>query len=538
MGRYGKVVVAVWLTIELLSGCGAQSNISSDPAVAHTEQGTVRGNMGDGYVSFLGIPYAAPPVGDLRWKQPAPAPVRPQELAATATPSECVQFAPDSSVAGSEDCLYLNIYRPSKADAKSLPVLVYIHGGSLTTGQGSNTDGIAFASQNNVVLVTLNYRLNGFGFFAHPALSAEAGGSSGAYGLLDQQAALRWVKANIANFAGDPSNVTIFGQSSGGVSVVSHVASPSSAGLFAKAAVISGGWYPDTPPLAPAEARGAADATSWGCTGDDATITRCLRALPASTIVRATYAPLQQEFVPVVDGKVLTMTVEQALESGHFNSVPYMTGATPDEWALYAAPVLANAPLTAQNYDSVTAAYVSTIADRPILASDIRNLYPAANFENPTKAYVAAVGDFKIACQHLKFADLVAKVQPDVWAYQFAPASVPNYEPGMDPAYFPGPELPWFGSWGIFHTSDIQYWFEDFRQQDRTSANLNLSAVMRQYLVNFASTGNPNGTSLPNWPSLRSAPQTVLNFGAPINPSFDARTEHNCSFWENYNLQE
>jgi para-nitrobenzyl esterase len=255
-----------------LAACGGgadTSTDSTDPLLVTTAQGPVQGRLSGNTAVFLGVPYAESPVGARRWKAPAALAVRSGTYTAQEAKSGCTV---------AEDCLYLNIYKPAKASAASkLPVLMYIHGGGLGAGTPNDFDGSALANDNGVVVVTIAYRLGALGFLAHPALTAEAGGSSGNYGMLDQQAAMAWIRANIQGFGGDPANTTIFGQSAGGYSVYTHLASPLAAGLFDKAVVSSGAYMRIQPTLATAETFGQSDASKWGCTGTDAEVLACLR---------------------------------------------------------------------------------------------------------------------------------------------------------------------------------------------------------------------------------------------------------------------
>ena len=263
------------------------------------------GAAADGVVSWKGVPFAAPPVGDLRWRAPRPAPAWDGVRQASAYANDCMQqpFPSDAAPLGTppaEDCLYLNVWAPEKPAAAKLPVMVWIHGGGFVNGGSSPAvyDGSHFA-RRGVVFVSFNYRLGRFGFFAHPALTQEAaGGPLGNYGYLDQIAALRWVQKNVAAFGGDPGNVTLFGESAGGGSVNTLMISPLAKGLFHKAIVQSGGGRaggvmamrharqpgPDGSPSG--EANGLAFAKLAGVTGEDAAALAALRKLPAADVVR------------------------------------------------------------------------------------------------------------------------------------------------------------------------------------------------------------------------------------------------------------
>ncbi|HEX8156684.1 MAG TPA: carboxylesterase family protein, partial [Solirubrobacteraceae bacterium] len=252
-------------------------------AVVDVNGGAVRGKLGDSVDEFLGIPYAAAPVGPLRWRPPKPVARWKGERDATKFAPHCAQPAtPFGLASSSEDCLYLNVFAPAgrrHRDDEDDPVLVWIHGGGFLVGESNDYDPTKLAADGTVV-VTINYRLGALGFLAHRALADRPGGSSGAYGLMDQQAALRWVQRNIGKFGGDPENVTIAGESAGGLSVLAHMASPRARGLFARGIVQSGAFLTQTP-LDKAETAGAAFAAKVGCASQTAA---CLRGLPVSII--------------------------------------------------------------------------------------------------------------------------------------------------------------------------------------------------------------------------------------------------------------
>src|SRR5437868_1868363 len=328
-------------------------------AIALTEEGPVRGAETAITRVFRGIPYAAAPVGDRRWQPPQRAERRRGVLDATKFAAHCPQpagaFGQGSTT---EDCLFLNVWAPARHgddrdrghgrdhdrdgdrdddrdDLGLRPVMVWIHGGALITGESDDYDATLLVEQGNVIVVTINYRLGELGFLAHPALTAESPDrASGNYGLMDQQEALRWVQRNISRFRGDPGRVTIFGESAGGLSVHSHLASPGSAGLFHGAIVESGAYALSQPSLAQAEAAGARFAQLLGCADQSAA---CLRAAPVSAILAAFAATGTASVIPDVDGKVLTQTIGNAFATGQLNRVPVIEGPNHDEWRLFVA---------------------------------------------------------------------------------------------------------------------------------------------------------------------------------------------------------
>jgi para-nitrobenzyl esterase len=338
-----KSIVRCWAAA-LLACLG--TTLASAAPTAMIDSGQIAGKVESGADAFLGIPFAAPPVGPLRWRPPQPIAAWSGTRQATSYGLDCAQI-PMSSPPGpgfvnptSEDCLFLNVWTPSKRPSKPMPVMVWIYGGAFIMGAGSypDYDGAHFA-EDGIVLVTFNYRVGLFGFFAHPALTREAKGAPvGNYGLMDQIAALGWIQRNIAAFGGDPKNVTIFGESAGGIFVNTLLESPPARGLFAKAISESGGgrtlpgglgWPALSGGPGSAEARGAAWARSVGVTGDDLA---ALRAIPPDILVKASVSGKLPS--PIIDGKLIPYTIDDAMAHGHHLSVPYMVGANSWEESL------------------------------------------------------------------------------------------------------------------------------------------------------------------------------------------------------------
>jgi para-nitrobenzyl esterase len=315
---------------------GARTVASSHPSapglVISTAGGTVGGKAAGPMNAFLGIPYAAPPVGNLRWRPPHPAARWLGIRQATSFGPNCPQPPSQFGLAStSEDCLYLNVFTPAGTHRRNLPVMVWLHGGSLLVGESNDYDPARLV-RDGVIVVTVNYRLGALGFLADPALADRPGGPSGNFGLEDQQAALRWVQRNIRGFGGDPANVTLTGESAGGLSVLAQLASPGARGLFARAISESGTYNLTQEPLATVEAAGEAFAAKVGCTSQAAAA--CLRHLPVSAIVDS------EDFTgyrPDIDGRVLTQSIGAALASGQFNRVPVINGTNHDEWRLFVA---------------------------------------------------------------------------------------------------------------------------------------------------------------------------------------------------------
>ena len=495
---------------------GADQQASGRPVVA-TAGGLVRGMTSGATNEFLGIPYAAPPVGALRWHAPAPAAPWHGVRAATAFGANCPQNAsPFGQASTSENCLFLNVYAPAGPRGKTghLPVMFWIHGGALVTGESNDYNPARLVAKGTVV-VTINYRLGALGFLAHPALASSPGGASGNYGLMDQQAALRWVQRNIARFGGDPRHVTIFGESAGGLSVLSQLTSPSARGLFSRAIVESGAYALNEASLATAESAGEAFATKAGCSDQTAA---CLRALPVPAILANENAGGYQ---PDIDGAVLHQSIGPALASGQFNRVPLINGSNHDEWRLFVAlDELEGQPgVTAQNYVASIEAELGLPA---AAAQAVAARYPLANFPSAPVALGAAGTDVVFACPALTVDQSASKFVP-VHAYEFADENAP--ERFLPPLGFP---------YGAAHASEIQYLFDISAaipgplnaQQQR------LSAAMQQYWTNFAKTGIPSSPNVPLWPAFTTAGQQMISLAPPqptTSTTFAAR--HNCAFW-------
>jgi para-nitrobenzyl esterase len=447
----------------------------------HTDHGVVRGKVVGGVRQFLGIPYAAPPVAGLRWRPPQPAPAWHGIRDATAFAPHCAQSASPFGVASaSEDCLYLNIFTPSPA-RRGAPVMVWIHGGGLVTGESEDYDPAPLVARG-VIVVTLNYRLGALGFLAHPALTAEsAHHASGNFGLLDQQAALRWVQRNARSFGGNPSNVTIFGESAGGLSVHSQLASPLAAGLFHRAIVQSGGYLLTAPPLSAAEAAGAAFASQAGCADQSAA---CLRTLPVQTILAR-----QGEANTTVDGYLLPLSPVDAFASSAFNRVPVIEGTNHDEWRLFVAQTEAasGVPLSAAAY---VLAIAATLRIPVAAATALAAAYPVSAYPSPSLALGALGTDAIFACNARRAAGLLSQHVP-TYQYEFNDPNAPQ-------RFFPSLSFPT----GAYHAAELQYLFSLTRGEQPvfTPEQVRLSQTMVWYWTRFAWAGNPNSPRTPSWP--------------------------------------
>jgi para-nitrobenzyl esterase len=510
------VLASVTAAIAVLPAGAAMAGAPSPALVVHTDGGVVRGAALDGGRAFLGIPYAAPPVGSLRWRPPRPAAAWRGIRDATAFAPHCAQSGGPFGVAStSEDCLYLNVYTPSsaRAGAPFAPVMVWIHGGALVVGESDDYDPAALVAQG-VVVVTINYRLGALGFLAHPALTAESPDhASGNFGLLDQQAALRWVQRNARAFGGDPGNVTIFGESAGGLSVQSQLASPLAAGLFHRAIVESGAYLLSPPTLASAEAAGSSFASQAGCADQTAA---CLRSLPLGTILAH-----QPGASPTVDGHVLTQSLDSAFTSGAFNRVPVIEGSNHDEWRLFVAQAeaVSGVPLSA-------AAYVPTVAATlgiPIAAATaLTAAYPLGAYPSPSVALGALGTDAIFACNARRAAGLLARYVP-TYQYEFNDPDAPQQ-------FFPGVSFPT----GAYHAAELQYLFSFNRgtPPQLRADQIELSRTMVRYWTRFARAGNPNSAPAPAWPRYD---PTTQPFQALVPGTSRAATgfgvDHKCALF-------
>ena len=395
-------------------------------------------------------------------------------------------------------------------------MLVWIHGGALVTGESDDYDVTQLVNQG-IAVVTINYRLGALGFLAHPALSAASPDAvSGNYGLLDQQAALRWVKNNIAAFGGDPANVTIAGESAGGYSVLSQIASPLASGLFAKAIVESGAYSLTQPTLAAAQASGQTFATRAGCTDQSLS---CLRGLSVAAILQA-----QSGASVTVDGKVLTSTLSAAFASGNFNKVPVIDGSNAHEYSLLSAYSIDTAlgrEITAAEYPTYLTGAFGAAREPAVLAQ-----YPVTLGPTPIWAYDQALTDSVFSCSGRTVAKSLTSNGTTVYAYEFNDAQAPMV--------FVLPQRP--EGFGAYHASELQYVFPGnqtvLQGAPFTPTQQALSAQMVKYWAQFAKTGNPNDAASPNWPAYTVASDSYLSLtpGA-VAPTSAFSATHQCTFW-------
>lgn len=509
--------------LAIIFGCTAHRNAPPPPperAVAPARSpctdgtiavtgGCVRGTQAGAVRVFRGIPYAAAPVGARRWQPPAA--VVPWRGARDASEfgKACPQL--DDTIGGkleqSEDCLTLNVWAAA-ATRSPRPVMVWIHGGGLVQGGSAVPayDGQHLARDGDVVVVSIQYRLGPLGFLAHPALSAEDADhhASGNYGLMDQIAALAWVRANIAAFGGDPANVTIFGESAGGESVCALMASPRAAGLFARAIIESAQCVAVNGKSAralrgasageSAEAQGTRIASALGCAGDDAAAAACLRGKSVAELVHARPAALGflasgEHYGLVIDGAVLDAAPRELLDAGKLANVPTLVGTTADEATLFTAQTKLVRPL----------AFAAIVAKLfPGRARDVLARYPVDVYGSPKAAFDALVTDFVFGCPTRHAARALRARQPHVYRYLFAHVTAHAK----------------YRALGATHGSEIPYVFGTLA--DATADELVLSRAMLAYWAQFAHTGEPSAPDAPAWPAYAVADDPYLELQTPI----------------------
>jgi para-nitrobenzyl esterase len=458
------------------------------------EGGLISGQVDESVRVFKGIPFAAPPVGALRWRAPEPA-------APWDGVRACTQFGPSPMQNKpvpfmmwteeylipekliSEDCLYLNVWTAARTAKDRRPVLVYIYGGAFTGGGGNVPiyDGVAVAKKG-VVYVTINYRLGIFGFFSYPELSRESGHqASGNYALMDQIAALQWIKKNIAAFGGDPDNVTIAGQSAGSMSANCLVASPLAKGLFEKAIGESGANFSrENVTLAAAETEGQKLALSLGAATLDS-----LRKIPADELLKKGQG---EHWGPVIDGYVLPESIVDIFLAKRENMVGLLTGWNEDEGFVFGSPKNA-----ADYKQEITKEYGAH-------AEIVLGFYPADNDSIAAVSQARLSRDKTFGRQNYAWAAIASAQGQKVFVYRFV----------RQPPTAPGGK-----KWGAFHTAEVPYAYDNLKFVKRPwePVDYNLADEMSSYLVNFAKTGDPNGAGLPRWEPYSRESGEIMIFG-------------------------
>ncbi len=485
-----------------------------DPGVVRVDSGWLRGSVADDHTTYSAVPYAAPPVGERRWRPPArPRPWRGVRDATSPSPL-CPQVGYEGAV-GQEDCLYLDVTVPRAARrGERLPVLVWLAGGGFTTGGAHDYDGTRLATRGGVMVVTLNYRLGALGFLAAPAL----GHTAGNYGLMDQAAALRWVRRNAASFGGDPRNVTLAGQSAGARSVCAHLASPWSRGLFHRATAQSGACDNDVLTPSAARAFGTRATHALRCdTRPD--VAACLRNQTPTALLgilldegrSATARVSDRPWNPVAGTWMLPQQPRDALRRGTAARVPLLVGSTRDEMR---GIVSQESLPTEEAYREKVTGGFGDGADA-VLAE-----YPAAAYDSPALALAAVVGDWGGSigsCPALRTAEAASVRQP-VYAYEFEEAT-DDVVNGVPLGSFHGIDLPYL--WDLRFTNPYP---------ELTPEQEGLADTMVDYWAAFARSGDPNGPGRPHWPEFgRSGTVVGLSTGAIAPTPF--ADDHHCGFW-------
>jgi para-nitrobenzyl esterase len=484
----------------------------SDDGIAITRQGLVGGTRNGNVWAFKGIPYAAAPVGALRWRPPQAPAAWSGVRRATTFGAMCPQKDRSASLEGDEDCLTLNVWTPARASSGPVPVLVFIHGGAFMHGASSlpNYDGAKLANLGQVV-VTMNYRLGLLGFMAHEALSAEnPHHASGNYGLMDQAAALAWVQDNVAAFGGDPSRVLLFGQSAGAISTCAQLASERSRGLFSRAMMLSGTC--DALPAAIAGAAGTNVAKQLGCdTALD--VGACLRKKSVSEVLATPVNDSQSasgRAGPTVDGWFLRDQPAALVGTAGFDRVPAVVATTRDEFENQLGKYGGTRRVTSEaDYEALVRQLY------PARANGILALYPTANYPSPNDALMALLGDSYFICPSRQAARQMARSATSVWRAEFAHP----FQSGAMKGFAP-------------HGIDLVFGFGNFEAIGYVpnTAERDLSVAMMGYWSRFAATGDPNGNGAFAWSPYDAGLDNYLAQDAPFTSGAGIRTAY-CNFW-------
>ncbi|OZF40546.1 carboxylesterase [Rhodococcus sp. 14-2483-1-1] len=520
-----RLLIALGAVLLVLAGCASTSDESDNaPLDVATTTATVHGLGTESTRQFLGIRYAEPPVGDLRWAPPQPLPMSRADSDAAVAGSECPQSSTESGGAQStdEDCLFLNVTTPLVKSNDPLPVMVWWHGGGFTSGSGSAYEAQRIASEGNVIVVTVNYRLGMLGYLGLPGLRG-----SGNFGFADQIHSLRWVNDNAAAFGGDPDNVTVFGESAGGMAACAVLTSPAAQGLVDKAAIMSGSCaldfpadsiYPGVPEqrpyvsLADNEATGIEVAKQLGCSGSNTL--ECLRALPIDSLVAQ-----GQNFSDdlAYDTELLPADPARAVEAGAALDVPVFSGGNRAEQNSFVGGALLADPstVTADSYPTLLSDAFGSDAAR------VADLYPLQNFPSAALAWASATTDAGWSCPTYRNNRALAADAP-VYSYEFADTGTADVS-GVGASGVPQDAA---------HATDMPYFF-DIAGHDllKTPAQHDLARTMIAYLTSFAHTGTPSADGAPLWPRTTDTATPVLQFVSDNISVIDADAEHHCDFW-------
>ena len=535
MRRFSVWAISVIAVAAVMVMSASSTDAQGQTCLTVTSQGSVQGLDHGASCAFLGIPFAAPPVAGLRWKAPQPAsPWAPNPLFATTLPAVCAQLNAVTGVTmGSEDCLKLNVWTPNPLPPSGAPVIVWLHPGAFANASANFApqNGEALAASTGAVIVAPNYRLGPFGFLAHAALATEERGVAGNYGLLDQRAALLWVRDHIAAFGGDPNNVTLSGQSAGAHSVGLHLVSPGSLGLFHRAIMQSGYASFRWRSMTDGQVQAAQFAAALGCTGADPTaLLACLRNKSRDQVLLATPPPLfeqlsetgRTQWTPVVDGVEIPDQPRYLFEAGAFSHVPVLLGANRDEGWTFVNRTFSSA-VTLDQYSAAVESEFG--AD----ASAILAAYPGDAFASPKDALSAVAGDAEYVCEARRMARLIESTGTPTFLYLFGHEVVP------------------VAGNRVVHGLEVNFVFGNnyspplFPNYALGTADLELAHTVAGYWTRFAMTGSPNtdDPTVVHWPAVTRpegrgrgtdkylALQPSMQTGNRLN-------ETRCDFWEPY----
>nr|WP_296773729.1 carboxylesterase family protein [Rhodococcus sp. (in: high G+C Gram-positive bacteria)] len=512
-----KKILSTFACLLLLAACSTATQSEQQSSLdVDTTTGTVHGKDVGDTRQFLGVRYAKSPTGDLRWALPQPVDDTENTLDASVPGPRCPQTSPGGSPETNEDCLFLNVTTPKSLPDEPLPVVVWWHGGGYTQGSGADYDAQRLADQGNVIVVTANYRLGMLGYLGLPGLDG-----SGNFGLADQFAALKWANDNAEAFGGDPDNVTVMGESAGGMSACAALGSPAAEGLMDKAIIMSGScmidWpagtlypgVPETTPytsLAESESTGTSIADSLNCTSDRI---RCLRALPVETVLEQSGSfgnglAYGTDLVPE--------NPAQAVVDGDVMPIPVITGGTKNEHRAFTGGALLADPeaVTDDNYSALIGEAFGPDA------ATVEQRYPRANFDSAALGWSTVVTDAAWSCPTLRGANLLAK-NNDVWSYEFADDTARDVS-GLSASGLPQ---------GAAHATDLSYTF-DLGGKDLVTGpgQKELSQEMIEAWSNFAHDGDPGE----HWPN-DTGNGPVLEFSNPDIAVGDFSNAHQCDFW-------
>jgi len=523
--------ISILLILTNLSGCVPQGN-----DLVTTGLGKILGNNNGTVRTFRGVRFANPPVGELRWAPPQALSKWNGTQEALVNGAGCVQGGiPTDVFSGDEDCLFLNIWVPSKPG--TYPVMVWFHGGGLLQGSGSGAQysGKQLAGNNDVIVVNVNSRLSFLGFVATPQLTEESEyGGSGNQGFLDQVEALRWVQQEISNFGGDPNNVTIFGESGGAISVCSLLASPLSDDLFQKAIMQSGSCrMVRTPSLAGGEAKGDALFAKLGCDTASNPLA-CARALPAADIVKAVDIKVNELFVehpddwayyPTsnIDSYFLPEHPITLLKKGVKPEVSVLLGTNKDEGTMFVG---------LRDHSDNEAGYLNYLSTfYGDMAPQFSQLYPFADYSSAGHAAAALAGDGFMDCPSREMGDIMSQTGHSVFMYQFI-QDVSSFTTDIILELQRGENTP---PWGTYHTAEIPYVFgiQSVLGYVNNPERLNTQDIMMRYWTNFAHTGNPNDVDLPLWPAYSATQTDYIHLGGDFGTATNLKPTQ-CDFWINH----